>query len=58
MRDVSDVVVIRDIGHAIDCQVQQASDTTRALQRAGEIFAPEIADRRACAVGVGDAFFD
>lgn len=32
--DVVDVVVIWDIGHAIDGEIQQATDTARALQRA------------------------
>ena len=55
-RDVADVVIVGDIRHAIDGQVQQASDAACALQRAGKIFAPEVADRRCCAIRVGNAF--
>src|SRR5574344_1839848 len=56
-RDVADVVVERNIDRAINRKVEQPSDPASALQRAGDVFAPIVADRRRRAVRVGDALF-
>ena len=41
-----------------DGEVEQSSDTACTLQRAGEVFAPEVADCRCRAIGVGNAFLN
>ena len=65
--DVSVVVVERNIelvsggvrsGGVADSEVEKPADAPCALQRSRNVFAPTVADRRGCAVRVGDALLD
>ena len=53
--NVTVVVVERDVDCVIDRKVEVSTNSACALQRAGEVLAPEVADRRCGAVRVGNA---
>ena len=57
-RDVAVVVVARNIDRAIHHEVEQPGDAACALERAGEVLAPVVVNRRSSAIRVGNMFFD
>ena len=55
--DVAVVVVAGNVDRAVNRKPQKPAYAARALQRAGEVFAPVVADCRCSIVCVGDSLF-